>query len=119
MVGSLRMFPRLYSLRLIIEIRNSDEMGLGKTIQMIATMAMNLPAVEEKVRTTLIVMPAALLHQVRSLVYVRHTFAHARLQWKEELESKTNDLFTVHIHHTKDKLKTVEALQSKDVSDCT
>ncbi|KAI0319418.1 SNF2 family N-terminal domain-containing protein [Amylostereum chailletii] len=76
----------------------ADEMGLGKTVQMIATMAANMPDVNEKHRTTLIVVPAALLHQ-----------------WKEELETKTNDLFSVHIHHGKDKLKSLEDIQSKDV----
>jgi SNF2 family DNA or RNA helicase len=36
----------------------------GKTVQMIATMAMNLPALEDQSRTTLVVVPAALLQQV-------------------------------------------------------
>ncbi|KAA1467021.1 hypothetical protein DENSPDRAFT_831976 [Dentipellis sp. KUC8613] len=76
----------------------ADEMGLGKTVQMIATMAMNMPEMNEKYRTTLIVVPAALMHQ-----------------WKEELESKTNGIFSVHIHHGKDKLKSLSAMQSKDV----
>jgi len=39
-------------------------MGLGKTVQMIATMAMNMPKIEDDCRTTLIVVPAALLQQV-------------------------------------------------------
>lgn len=34
---------------------------------MIATMAMNMPALEDECRTTLIVVPAALLHQVSPL----------------------------------------------------
>jgi len=68
------------------------------TVQMIATMAMNQPDAEEQHRTTLIVVPAALL-----------------LQWKDEIESKTNNMFTVHIHHGRDKLKSVKALRSKDV----
>ncbi|KAI0032009.1 P-loop containing nucleoside triphosphate hydrolase protein [Vararia minispora EC-137] len=77
----------------------ADDMGLGKTVQMIATMALNMPPVGDKVnKTTLIVVPAALLHQ-----------------WKEELESKANDLFDVHIHHGSSKLKTVEAMRAKDV----
>ncbi|VDB88476.1 unnamed protein product [Peniophora sp. CBMAI 1063] len=76
----------------------ADEMGLGKTVQMIATMAMNMPGIDEEIKTTLIIVPAALLHQ-----------------WKEELESKANGLFDVHIHHGKDKLKSVEAMKSKDV----
>ena len=40
---------------------------LGKTVQMIATMAMNMPALKDECRTTLIVVPAALLQQVSSL----------------------------------------------------
>jgi len=40
-------------------------MGLGKTVQMIATMAMNMPGLDDECRTTLIVVPAALLQQVR------------------------------------------------------
>ncbi|KAI6030080.1 SNF2 family N-terminal domain-containing protein [Pisolithus marmoratus] len=75
----------------------ADEMGLGKTVQMIATMAINLPKDSSKA-TTLIVVPAALLQQ-----------------WKEEIETKTNDLFTVHIHHGRDKLTTTTAVESKDV----
>lgn len=38
-------------------------MGLGKTVQMIATMVVNLPT-DEDPRTTLVVVPAALLQQV-------------------------------------------------------
>lgn len=44
-------------------------MGLGKTVQMIATMAMNPPSEDDKNKTTLIVVPAALLHQVRFLLH--------------------------------------------------
>ncbi|EKM52744.1 uncharacterized protein PHACADRAFT_211962 [Phanerochaete carnosa HHB-10118-sp] len=76
----------------------ADEMGLGKTVQMIATMAMNMPEDDEERKTTLIVVPAALL-----------------LQWQEEIESKTNGLFTVHIHHGREKLKKIEQLRKKDV----
>lgn len=36
----------------------------GKTVQMIATMAMNMPQLDDECRTTLIVVPAALLQQV-------------------------------------------------------
>jgi hypothetical protein len=36
-------------------------------VQMIATMAMNMPALDDEYRTTLIVVPAALLHQVSPL----------------------------------------------------
>ncbi|KAH9958710.1 SNF2 family N-terminal domain-containing protein [Russula dissimulans] len=76
----------------------ADEMGLGKTVQMIATMAMNMPGPDENNRTTLVVVPAALLHQ-----------------WKDELESKTNNIFSVHIHHGKTKLKSLSALRERDI----
>lgn len=76
----------------------ADEMGLGKTVQMIATMAVNLPKETDAVKTTLVVVPAALLQQ-----------------WKEEIETKSNDLFTVHIHHGRDKLSTLMDVRSKDV----
>jgi SNF2 family DNA or RNA helicase len=39
----------------------ADEMGLGKTVQMIAIMAANMPPPKYFRRTTLIVVPAALL----------------------------------------------------------
>ncbi|GJE92995.1 SNF2 family N-terminal domain-containing protein [Phanerochaete sordida] len=76
----------------------ADEMGLGKTVQMIATMAMNMPDEDEQWRTTLVVVPAALLRQ-----------------WKDEIETKTNGLFTVHIQHGKEKLKKLGELKKKDV----
>ena len=76
----------------------ADDMGLGKTVQMIATMVINQPQVEDKHRATLIVVPAALL-----------------LQWKEELESKTTDAFEVHIQHGKDKILDPNELGQKDV----
>ncbi|KAG1740604.1 SNF2 family N-terminal domain-containing protein [Suillus lakei] len=76
----------------------ADEMGLGKTVQMIATMAANMPKDTDAVKTTLVVVPAALLQQ-----------------WKEEIETKSNDLFTVHIHHGRDKLSTLMDVRSKDV----
>nr|GAT50264.1 SNF2 family DNA-dependent ATPase [Mycena chlorophos] len=76
----------------------ADDMGLGKTVQMIATMVMNLPQDEEEHRTTLIVVPAALLQQ-----------------WKDEIESKTNSMFTVHLHHGKDKLKKTSEVKGYDV----
>ncbi|KAG5716032.1 putative SWI/SNF-related matrix-associated actin-dependent regulator of chromatin subfamily A member 3-like 2, partial [Termitomyces sp. T112] len=66
----------------------ADDMGLGKTVQMIATMVKNQASLDEEHRTTLIVVPAALLNQ-----------------WKEEVETKTNGVFTVHLHHGRDKLK--------------
>ncbi|KDQ52340.1 hypothetical protein JAAARDRAFT_210552 [Jaapia argillacea MUCL 33604] len=76
----------------------ADEMGLGKTIQMIATMAMNMPKEGDKTKTTLIVVPSALMHQ-----------------WKEELETKSNGLFTAHVHYGKEKLKSLAALRENDV----
>jgi SNF2 family DNA or RNA helicase len=44
---------------------SSDDMGLGKTVQMIAAMILNPPNIEEESRTTLVVVPAALLQQVK------------------------------------------------------
>ncbi|KIP06767.1 hypothetical protein PHLGIDRAFT_30351 [Phlebiopsis gigantea 11061_1 CR5-6] len=76
----------------------ADDMGLGKTVQMIATMAMNMPDEDEQHKTSLIVVPAALM-----------------LQWKEEIESKSNGMFSVHIHHSKDKLKKLDQIRRKDV----
>ncbi|KAE9403438.1 hypothetical protein BT96DRAFT_1016994 [Gymnopus androsaceus JB14] len=78
----------------------ADDMGLGKTVQMIATMAMNQPSVEDEdaCKTTLIVVPAALLQQ-----------------WKDEIESKTNDIMSVHVHHGKDKLKKRSDIKKYDV----
>jgi len=38
-----------------------------------------------------------------------------RNQWKEEIEEKTNDVFKVHIHHGKDKLKKLSTMKDKDV----
>ena len=65
---------------------------------MIATMCINQPREDENARTTLIIVPAALL-----------------LQWKEELLTKTNEIFTVYIHHGKDKLKNVADIKKWDV----
>ncbi|KAI0742470.1 SNF2 family N-terminal domain-containing protein [Daedaleopsis nitida] len=76
----------------------ADDMGLGKTVQMIANMVMNQPKPNDEHRATLVVVPAALL-----------------LQWKEELETKTNGMWEVHIQHGKDKIKNVEKLNEKDV----
>ncbi|KAI0334280.1 hypothetical protein GY45DRAFT_94057 [Cubamyces sp. BRFM 1775] len=76
----------------------ADDMGLGKTVQMIATMVVNQPTNEDKYRTTLIVVPAALMQQ-----------------WKEEIEMKTNDMFKVHIQHGREKIKDPELLAEYDV----
>jgi hypothetical protein len=48
-----------------------DEMGLGKTVQMIATMVMNQPDEDANRRSTLIVVPSALLAQVRDMLSCR------------------------------------------------
>ncbi|KAI0632702.1 SNF2 family N-terminal domain-containing protein [Trametes polyzona] len=76
----------------------ADDMGLGKTVQMIATMVINQPTDEDTNRTTLIVVPAALM-----------------TQWRDELEQKTNGMFDVHVQHGREKLKDVAALAEKDV----
>ncbi|KAJ7819201.1 SNF2 family DNA-dependent ATPase, partial [Mycena olivaceomarginata] len=68
--------------------------SLGKTVQMIATMAMNLPGGDEEARTTLIVVPAALLQQI---------------------ETKTNEMFSVRLHHGKDKVKKASEVKDYDV----
>ncbi|KAI8992782.1 SNF2 family N-terminal domain-containing protein [Trametes punicea] len=75
----------------------ADEMGLGKTVQMIATMVINQPTEEDNHRTTLIVVPAALM-----------------FQWKEEVETKTNGMFDVYIQHGREKIKDPELLAEKD-----
>ncbi|KAF9468325.1 SNF2 family DNA-dependent ATPase [Collybia nuda] len=76
----------------------ADDMGLGKTVQMIATMAANMPSPDDECKTTLIIVPAALLQQ-----------------WKDEIETKTNGVFTVHVHHGKDKLKKLSRVKNYDV----
>ncbi|KAF8064022.1 SNF2 family DNA-dependent ATPase [Lyophyllum atratum] len=76
----------------------ADDMGLGKTVQMIATMVKNQPRMDDEHRTTLIIVPAALLQQ-----------------WKEEVETKTNEVFSVHLHHGKDKLKKLSQIKNYEV----
>jgi len=44
-------------------------MGLGKTVQMIATMAMNMPDLDAAHQSTLVVVPAALLQQVSAQLF--------------------------------------------------
>lgn len=70
---------------------------------MIATMAINQPRHDEKHRTTLIVVPAALLQQVSRPCLMVLPFN--LLQWQDEITEHTNALFEAHIHHGKDKLK--------------
>lgn len=96
----------------------SDEMGLGKTIQIITIIVLNprgsryqkepIDGNERSTRgaksgfskTTLVVAPASLLRQ-----------------WKEEIDTKCQDgLLRVHIHHGKDKIKSVKELRAYDVS---
>jgi len=86
----------------------------GKTVQMIATMAVNMPKETDAVKATLIVVPSALLQQVS--VFPHLTLPALTLyKWKEEINTKSNDLFTVHIHHGRDKLATLTDIRSKDV----
>lgn len=51
-------------------------MGLGKTVQMIATMAMNAPELDAPHRSTLIVVPAALLQQASPLAIRSYAWTH-------------------------------------------
>ncbi|KAF5325961.1 hypothetical protein D9611_000760 [Ephemerocybe angulata] len=76
----------------------ADDMGLGKTVQMIALMSKNMPTKKDEDKTTLIVVPAALMQQ-----------------WKDEILTKSNDLFSVHLHHGRDKLKKESQVRRKDV----
>ncbi|KAL5496134.1 hypothetical protein ACEPAH_3051 [Sanghuangporus vaninii] len=98
----------------------ADAMGLGKTIQMIATMVFDRPPprtveydfferrhldkgkakeVQQERKTTLVLAPASLLQQ-----------------WYEEFDDKVAPgVFRVHIHHGKDKLKTVKEIEEYDV----
>lgn len=71
---------------------------------MIATMVKNMANIDDEYKTTLIIVPAALLQQVSHLGYLV-TSSHVPLKWKEEIETKTNGVFSVHVHHGKDKLK--------------
>lgn len=73
---------------------------------MVATMVINNPTRKAECKTTLIVVPAALMEQVCDLLILFYpTNSDLSFQWKEEIETKTNNLFNVHIHHGKDKLK--------------
>jgi SNF2 family DNA or RNA helicase len=81
-------------------------MGLGKTVQMIATMVLHAPDVDAARRTTLIVLPAALMQQVRiPLNDSTATKLRTPNQWKDEIEEKTNGVLKAHIHHGNDKIK--------------
>lgn len=96
--GGILAYVHSGALKNITHMIYRDDMGLGKTVQMIATMVVNLPDMDARHRSTLIVVPAALLQQ-----------------WKDEIETKSNEMFKVHIHHGPHKLKTMHALEDIDV----
>lgn len=76
---------------------------------MIATMAVNMPQLDDDCRTTLVVVPAALLQQVCNDT-VPHMYILILVQWKDEIDTKSNGIFTVHVHHGRDKLKVLQYL---------
>ncbi|WVW83354.1 hypothetical protein I302_105373 [Kwoniella bestiolae CBS 10118] len=77
---------------------NADAMGLGKTVQSIATIACHRSE-DQKVKTTLIIAPLALLHQ-----------------WKNEIEAKTTPGFLrVLIYHGPKRVKSKHNLKQYDV----
>jgi len=78
---------------------------IGKTVQMIATMVKNPANIDQECKATLVVVPAALLQQASSITSDSVSRVFTFFQWKDEVESKTNRMFTVHIHHGKDKIK--------------
>lgn len=56
-------------------------MGLGKTVQTIALMAKSPPPENEEARSTLIVVPSALLQQVSCLDYMdRETLTYQSVE---------------------------------------
>ncbi|CAG8478974.1 11767_t:CDS:10 [Diversispora eburnea] len=78
----------------------ADDMGLGKTVQTIATMVLNQPQQikSNKVKSTLIVAPTALIHQ-----------------WKNEILSKTDrEMFSIHVYHGSGKAR-LSQLKKYDV----
>ncbi|RHZ75362.1 hypothetical protein Glove_216g60 [Diversispora epigaea] len=78
----------------------ADDMGLGKTVQTIATMVLNRPQQikSNKVKSTLIVAPTALIHQ-----------------WKNEILSKTDqEMFSIHVYHGSGKAR-LSQLKKYDV----
>ncbi|ORY31955.1 SNF2 family N-terminal domain-domain-containing protein [Naematelia encephala] len=75
----------------------ADQMGLGKTVQTIALMALNKP--DDKIKSTLIVAPLALLQQ-----------------WKTEIETKTSlGSMKVLIYHGQSRTKSLNQLKQFDV----
>ncbi|KZV96448.1 hypothetical protein EXIGLDRAFT_733361 [Exidia glandulosa HHB12029] len=77
----------------------ADDMGLGKTVQMIATMCLNRPTKEDAEKSTLIIVPTALLEQ-----------------WRAEIQQKTvEDTFSVFVHHGSNKLKRVKDVRKYDI----
>ncbi|GJJ08897.1 hypothetical protein Clacol_003117 [Clathrus columnatus] len=76
----------------------ADDMGLGKTLQCIATCVKNQPPPGAVNKSTLVVAPAALLNQ-----------------WRVEILQRTNQgLFKVHIHHGRDKLRSLSEVKEYD-----
>ena len=73
-------------------------------------MVKNPANIDYECGATLVVVPAALLQQVTSIISHAVPCVHL-FQWKDEVESKTNGMFTVHIHHGKDKIKVVCLLE--------
>ncbi|KAG9109343.1 hypothetical protein FRC07_008339, partial [Ceratobasidium sp. 392] len=77
----------------------ADDMGLGKTMQTIALIVTNEPEPRNPRKSTLIVAPAALLEQ-----------------WRQEIVDRTDDdMFSIRIHHGKDKLKTAAEVKKYDI----
>ncbi|EGG04160.1 uncharacterized protein MELLADRAFT_117156 [Melampsora larici-populina 98AG31] len=75
----------------------ADEMGLGKTVEVIATMAANLPSDKHR-RTTLIIAPLALI-----------------TQWKAEIEEKCSIDYKILLYHGQYERPSKHSIQKYDV----